>query len=73
VQLPVPLRVTLAEEAPLLSGGDWLAMAQAPAALKFTCNPFAAPFDSAVALMSCGPGRGTELGKEPRTIVWLFV
>jgi hypothetical protein len=52
VQLPVLLRATVAEETPLLSGGDWLAMEQDPVALtalKLTCKPFAAPFDSAVA------------------------
>ena len=52
VQLPVLLRATVAEETPLLSGGDWLPMEQASVALtalKLTCNPFAAPFDSAVA------------------------
>jgi hypothetical protein len=52
VQLPVLLRATVAEETPLLSGGNWLAMEQAPVvliALKFTCNPFGVLFDSAVA------------------------
>jgi hypothetical protein len=52
VQLPVLLSATVAEETPLLSGGNWLAMEQAPVALtalKITCNPFATPFDSAVA------------------------
>jgi hypothetical protein len=40
VQLPVLLRATVAEETPLLSGGDWLAMEQDPVALtalKLTC------------------------------------
>ena len=79
VQSPALLRVTVAEETPLLSGGDWLAMEQDPVvlfALKLTCNPFAAPFDSAVALTVSGEVEiETELGNAggPRTIVWSFV
>lgn len=52
VQLPALLSVTVAEETPFVSGSDWLAMEQDPVALtalKLTCNPFAVPFDSAVA------------------------
>jgi hypothetical protein len=77
MQLPVPLRVTVADETPpsAIDSTDWLplAMEQGPVALKFTCKPFAVLFDMAVAVMGCGPGRTTELGKEPSTIVWLFV
>jgi hypothetical protein len=77
MQLPVPLRVTVADDTPPVpfetGDTDWLPMAQGPVALKFTCNPFGAPFDSAVAVTDTGPGREAELGKEPRTIVWLFV
>ena len=58
VQLPALLRATLAEETPPVpfdtGSTDWLpaTMEQDPVALtalKFTCNPFATPFDSAVA------------------------
>ena len=66
-QLPVLLRVTLAEETPLLSGGDWLPMEQGPVALKLTGNPFATPLVSAVAVTVCGPGNVTE-GRAPRTM-----
>ena len=69
VQLPVLFRVTLAEETPLLSGGDWLPMEQGPVALKLTCCALAAPFVvSAVAVTVCGPGNVTELGRAPRTM-----
>ena len=70
VQLPVLLRVTLAEETPLAI--DWLPMEQDPVAMKFTCNPFATPFVSAVAVTVTGELEiETELGKE-RLIVWSF-
>ena len=52
VQLPVLFRATVAEDTPLLFGGNWLAIEQAPVALfalKLTCKPFGALFDSAVA------------------------
>jgi hypothetical protein len=71
VQLPVPMSTTLAEETPFAI--DWLPMEQGPVVLKLTCNPFAAPFDMAVAVIGCGPGRATELGNEPRAIVWSFL
>jgi hypothetical protein len=62
------LRVTLAEETPLAM--DWLAMVQEPVATKFTSNPFAAPFVSAVALIVAGEfAIETEPGKE-RLMVW---
>ena len=73
VQLPVLLSATVAEETPdeLM---DWLPTAQDPVELKFTCNPFATPFVSAVAVtVSDELEIRTELGKEPRTIVWAFV
>jgi hypothetical protein len=79
VQLPALLSVTLAEETPFASGGDWLAIEHDPVALfalKLTCNPFAAPFDSAVALtVRVEVEIETELGNAggPRTIVWSFV
>jgi len=66
VQLPVLLRLTLAEETP--PEIDWLAMEQGPIALKLTANPFGTPFDSAVAVTVCGPGKVTELGRAPRTM-----
>ena len=75
VQFPAPLRVTVAEEAPPLDTGatDWAPMEQEPVALKFTCKPFGALLDIAVAVTVCGPGRMTELGKGPKTIVWSTV
>jgi hypothetical protein len=70
----VLLSVTEAEETPDAALIDWLPTAQVPVALKFTCNPFAPPFVWAVAVTVIGEVEiETELGKEPRTIVWLFV
>src|SRR5208337_2250079 len=68
VQLPTPMRVMTAVETPLLRDG--LPMEQFPVALKSTSNPLD---DVAVTLKGCGPGRATELGKEPRVIVWSFL
>ena len=65
------MRTTLAEDTPLEI--DWLPMEQDPVAPKFTCKPFAVPFDMAVAETVCGPGKVTELGRASRTMVWLFV
>jgi hypothetical protein len=85
VQLPVLLRAIVAEETPPVpfdtGSTDWLpaTMEQAPVvltALKLTCWPFAAPFDSAVAeTVRVEVEIETELGNMggPRTIVWLFV
>ena len=78
VQLPVALSVTVAEDTPPVpvetGVTDWLPMAHGPVALKLTCNPLGLPFDSAVAVTVTGELEiRTELGKEPRTIVWLFV
>ena len=68
LQLPVLLRVTLAEVTPVVGLVDWLAIEQGPVALMFTGNPLAMPFDSAVAITVCGPGNVTELGRAPRTM-----
>jgi hypothetical protein len=74
VQLPVLLSATVAEEIPDAGSIDWLPAVQEPAAPKLTCCPFAAPFDWAVAVtVSVEVEIETELGKAPRTIVWLFV
>jgi hypothetical protein len=74
LQLPVLLSVTAAEEIPEAGSIDWLPTVQDPVAPKFTCCPFAALFDSAVAVTVSGEGEiVTELGNEPSTIVWLFV
>jgi hypothetical protein len=71
VQLPGLLRATLAEETP--PAIDWPPMAQGPVATKFTCNPFAVPFDSAVALTMAGELEiETGPGRE-RVIVWSFL
>jgi hypothetical protein len=68
VQLPVLVKVTLAEETPFALI-DWLPVEQFPEALKLTCNPFAAPLVSAVAVTVSGELEiCTELGKEPRTM-----
>ena len=65
VQLPVPLRVTAAEETPLAR--DWLPMEQGPAALKFTCNPLD---EVAVTVtVGCESERTTELGRGPSVMV----
>jgi hypothetical protein len=74
VQLPVLLSVTATEEIKEDGSIDWLPAVHDPVALKFTCCPFAALFDSAVAVTVSGEVEiVTELGKEPSTIVWLFV
>jgi hypothetical protein len=74
VQLPVLLSATAAEETPDDGSIDWLPTVQDPVALKFTCSPFAMLFDSAVAVTVSGELEiVTELGKEPSTMVWLFV
>ncbi len=57
---------------------DWLLMEQEPngdpVVLKFTCNPLGAPDDMAVAVtVTVVLEIVTELGNEPRTIVWSFV
>ena len=70
LQFPVLLRITLAEETPLAI--DWLPIEQDPVATKLTCNPFATPFVSAVALIVAGELEiETEPGRE-RLIVWAF-
>jgi hypothetical protein len=47
-------------------------MAQGPAAMKFTCNPFGTPAESAVAVIVGASVMVTELGTEPKVIVWSF-
>jgi hypothetical protein len=49
VQLPVLVRVTLAEEIPVVGSIDWLQIEQFPEALKLTGNIFAMLLLSAVA------------------------
>src|SRR5580704_17950210 len=73
VQLPVLLSVTVADETPLVI--DEVPTVHGPVALKLTSKPFATPLDSAVAETTggCEPPSVTELGKEPRTMVWSFV
>ena len=74
VHPPVLLRVSVAEETPEAVLIDWLPTVQDPVVLKLTCNPFAALFDSAVAVtVRVELEMETELGKEPRTMVWLLV
>ncbi len=60
--LTVLLRITLAEETPLPFGGDWMPIEQDPVATKFTCNPFATLFVSAVAVTVTGE---LEIETEP--------
>ena len=72
LQFPVLLRFTLAEETPLAI--DWLAMEQDPVATKFTCNPFAMPFVSAVALIVTGElEMEADPGKERQIVCSLFI
>ena len=75
VQLPALLSVTVADETLLVI--DWLPMEQddvALVALKLTCNPFPTPFDMAVAVTVSGVfDKMTELGNEPRLMVWSFL
>ena len=75
VQLPTLLRATVADETLFVI--DWLPMEQdevALVALKLTCNPFGTPFDMAVAVtVSEVLDNVTELGNEPRLIVWSFL
>jgi hypothetical protein len=74
VQLPVLLSATVAEEIPDDGSIDGLPAVQEPVVLKLTCNPFAAPFDWAVAVtVRVEVEMETELGKEPSRMVWLFV
>ena len=79
VQVPVLLRVTVAEEtppAPLTTGvTDWLplTMEHGPVVPKLTCSPFGELLVSAVAVIGTVEGVEleivTEPGNEPRTIV----
>ena len=72
LQLPVLLRFRLAEEIPLAI--DWLAMEQYPVATKFTGNPFAAPFVSAIAVIVTGElAIETDSGKERAIDCSLFI
>jgi hypothetical protein len=76
-QLPVLLKVTVAEERPLVSI-DELPAEQGPDVLKLTSCPFGELFDSAVAVTlttvaCCELPSTTELGNGPSTIVWLTV
>jgi hypothetical protein len=72
LQLPVLLRFTLAEEIPLAIA--WLAMEQSPVAAKFTCNPFATPFVSAVAVIVSGElDIAADPGKERAIDCSLFI
>ena len=74
MQLPVLLSVMVAEETPEEGSIDWLPAVHDPVAPKFTCNPFAAPLDSAVAVtVRVDVEIETELGREPSTMDWSFV
>jgi hypothetical protein len=78
-QLPVLLRVTVAEETPpppfTIGVTDWLplTMEHGPDVLKFTCRPFGELLDSAVAVTGRVEGGefeiDTELGNGPSTMV----
>ncbi len=72
LQLPVLLRLTLTDET--LPEMDWLPVEQDPEALKLTCTGTRAPPDVTVAVIVYGELEiETELGKEPRTMAWLFL
>src|ERR1017187_4156175 len=72
VQVPVPLRATVAEETPLAIKG--LPTVQGPVVLKLTVNPLGLPFDMAVpGTVGCGPETRGETGKGPKVMVWLFL
>jgi hypothetical protein len=69
------MRFTVADE--ILFAIDGLPMEQDDVALvaaKLTCNPFGTPFDMAVAVtVSELLDTITELGNEPRLMVWSFL
>jgi hypothetical protein len=70
VQLPVLMRVTVAEETPYAS--DWLPMAQDPVALvalKLTCNPL----EAVAVTVGDGSPTLTELVGRLKVIVWSFL
>jgi hypothetical protein len=73
-QLPVLVRVTVAEERPVLSSTVETPTEHAPLALKLTSCPFATPLVWAVAVTgSVEAVMIAELGNWPRTMVWVKV